>query len=93
MTKIRKNPCKCPICKRHRKWKKIEPTLSRKTRDFVYGLLEALSYAEDDANYYNAILQGDWLQNKYKREEVGEKGREVIVKIGGKVRAKYLFCK
>ena len=85
--------CSCAFCKRVKKWQAIKPTLSKKAFDFVQGLMVALECAESDACYYNAILNGHWLQSYYKPEDVGETGREVIVKVGGKVKAKYLFCK
>jgi len=81
------------MCKRIRKWYAIRPTLSKKAFDFVQDLLVALEYEETDADYYNCILNGHWLQNEYKPEDVGETGREVIIKVGGKVKAKYLFAK
>jgi hypothetical protein len=85
--------CSCAFCKRIRKWHAIKPTLSKKAFDFVHGLMLALEYEETDADYHNSILQGHWLQSEYKPEDVGETGREVIVKVGGKVKAKYLFAK
>jgi len=89
----KKYRCSCAFCKRVRKWQSIKPTLSEKASDFVQDLMVMLEYKESDACYYNAILNGHWLQSYYTPEEVGETGREVIVKVGGKVKAKYLFCK
>jgi len=63
MKKIRK--CSCELCTRHKNADKI---IKRKNVNelikLVNELLEKLLNAEEDVDYYKAILNGDWVNSK-----------------------------
>lgn len=55
-----KKKCKCDVCKfsvRFHKWRSKLPKSALKFADELY---ERMTNFEDDADYYNAIIDGSW---------------------------------
>ena len=57
--------CNCELCRRH---KNIDKIIKKRNVDELIKLVESLSEkllnAEEDADYYKAILDGDWINSK-----------------------------
>ncbi len=54
-------PCDCRICKRYRRHREVlRGDDINALRDLIYELQSALMHSEDDANYYQAIVDGSW---------------------------------
>jgi hypothetical protein len=57
--------CNCRICQRHRKFSRILKAVKKHKHihKFLNSIFEELYYYEDNSNYYEAILSGDWTNS------------------------------
>lgn len=70
--------CKCRICKRTKRVKKIlESRKPTELRRLVEELFDELMQVEDDLNYHQAILDGSWPSAETQLEAALVKAREI----------------
>ena len=77
--------CDCPICKRHRFFDGLlgRYKFTKKDRLFLEGLVEALLFAEDEAEHRRVIMEGTWPQSVWILEKALKRAKDIQNKNGG----------